>query len=165
MNMISPEKREKALEMLASGMSVRAVAAAVGVHKNTITALRPKVIEMPGCADLRMEGKGAPDFLGLLIHAASRAQKPSRGKGDDEFAEMNLTKSQRQYLRLKASGHFLKNSCKDCGDPCVNQRCYNCWRRTAALKRLAKQFPEDSEEYAAGLMEIFQTSYTHPSRK
>ena len=145
MNIVAPEKREAAVELLKSGASIRAVTKAVGIHRVTVCSIKK-------AAGIESKPKRTRGEL-----------KVSKGRGDDEFAGIPMTKAKRQYLRLKAAGALKTEICQDCGQPRNNgsaARCANCWRRTAALKRLANQYHEDSPEYEAGVMEIFATDYT-----
>lgn len=118
--------------MLAEGKSIRAVARVLGIHKNTVAALAPQ----------------------------KQAKQPNSHpckKGAD-----GLTKFQRYAAKKKARGGFMAANCEDCGGPRnihSARRCYQCWRRTAALKKLAAKFPADSTEYAAGVVEIFETTF------
>lgn len=153
MNEIDQNQRAAAIALLSTGESARSVAGKLGIHRNTVLAMRKTMI-----------GPGGIPNPPCRIKERS-PQKVSTGKGDDEFAGVPMTKSRRQYLRLKAAGHFKQRRCKDCGGPCANQKCYNCWRRTAALKRLAKTHAPDSEEYALGVIEIYGTNFTHPSEQ
>ena len=144
-NVLPQDKREKAIELLATGKSIRAVAAEIGVHKNTIASLYE-----------------TPARVGAAKHSKPLCSEGSKYRcGTD-----GLNKFQRYYARKKAAGGFATAICSDCGHPRHNYggaRCYNCYRRTAALKRLAKQHPEDSDEYEAGAIEIFQTTFKHPT--
>lgn len=149
MNAIAPEKREAAVELLKSGASIRAVTKAVGIHRVTVCSIKK-------AAGIESKPKQARGNV-----------KVSKGKGDDKFAGIPMSKWKRQYLRQKAAGEMHREKCNDCGQPRHNggaARCRNCYRRTAALKRLAKQHHEDSPEYEAGLMEIYATDYTAPDR-
>lgn len=147
LNAIAPEKREAAVELLKSGASIRAVAKAVGVNRSTVCSIK----KAAGIESKR--------------NLTRRKLKVSKGKGDDEFAAIPMTKSKRQYLRQKAAGEMHREKCSDCGQPRHNgsaARCRTCFRRTAALKRLAKQYPEGSPEYETGLMQIYATDYAKP---
>jgi len=141
MNMVAPEKREAAVELLKSGASIRATAKALGVHKNTIASINETI---------RPRTPVSPSAI-----CSSRSKNITGPDG--------LNKFQRYYAKRKSMGGFSTETCADCGQPRHNggaARCRNCWRRTAALKRLAKQHHEDSPEYEAGVMEIFATDYT-----
>jgi len=144
MNTIDPEKRQQAVDLLKSGASIRAVTKAVGIHRVTV------------CSIKQSEGiKSKPRKKRAIA-------KPTKGKGEDEFSAIPMSKWKRQYLRQKARGELNSEICQDCGQPRHNgsaARCYNCWRRTAALKKLAKNHPDDSPEYEAGLLEILATNF------
>lgn len=135
MNCIDPDKRAAAIAMLAEGRSIRSTARELGLHKNTVASLAPrKHVRQP---------KGY-----------------TYKKGAD-----GLNKFQRYHARKRAKGEYEAATCSDCGGPRnihSAARCYQCWRRTAALKKLAANHPEDSEEYATGVVEIFGTTFTNP---
>jgi NMD protein affecting ribosome stability and mRNA decay len=60
---------------------------------------------------------------------------------------------------------ILKGKCRDCGGPCYQVGkflCYQCYRRTAALKRIEKQWPEECDEMGLAVHEEFKKVYEHP---